>query len=84
MGRWHSLLLLLLLLFLTELEKEAGSGGQLRETGKSYSLSRLRGARELVAVLQCLHGKESACSAGDVGSIPGSGRSPGEGNGNPL
>ena len=29
-------------------------------------------------------GKESACSAGDVGSIPGSGRSPGEGNGNPL
>ena len=29
-------------------------------------------------------GKESACSAGDQGSIPGSGRSPGEGNGNPL
>ena len=28
--------------------------------------------------------KESACSAGDQGSIPGSGRSPGEGNGNPL
>ena len=28
--------------------------------------------------------KESACSAGDTGSIPGSGRSPGEGNGNPL
>ena len=26
----------------------------------------------------------SACSAGDLGSIPGSGRSPGEGNGNPL
>ena len=29
-------------------------------------------------------GKESACSAGDLGSIPGSGRSLGEGNGNPL
>ena len=29
-------------------------------------------------------GKESACSAGDLGSIPGSGRSPAEGNGNPL
>ena len=29
-------------------------------------------------------GKESACNAGDQGSIPGSGRSPGEGNGNPL
>ena len=29
-------------------------------------------------------GKDTACSAGDPGSIPGSGRSPGEGNGNPL
>ena len=28
--------------------------------------------------------KESACNAGDPGSIPGSGRSPGEGNGNPV
>ena len=28
--------------------------------------------------------KASACSMGDPGSIPGSGRSPGEGNGNPL
>ena len=31
-----------------------------------------------------LDGKESACSAGDQGSIPGLGRSPGEGNGNLL
>ena len=29
-------------------------------------------------------GKESACNAGDPGSILGSGRSPGEGSGNPL
>ena len=29
-------------------------------------------------------GKASACDAGDPGLIPGSGRSPGEGNGNPL
>ena len=29
-------------------------------------------------------GKESACNAGDPDSIPGSGRFPGEGNGNPL
>ena len=29
-------------------------------------------------------GKESACNAGDWGSIPGSGRSPGEGNSYPL
>ena len=28
--------------------------------------------------------KASAYNAGDPGSIPGSGRSPGEGNGNPL
>ena len=29
-------------------------------------------------------GKESACIAGDLGSIPGLGRSPGEGNSHPL
>ena len=29
-------------------------------------------------------GKESACNARNLGSIPGSGRSPGEGKGNPL
>ena len=29
-------------------------------------------------------GKVSAWNAGDLGSIPGSGRPPGEGNGNPL
>ena len=29
-------------------------------------------------------GKASACNAGDLGSIPGLGRSPGEGNGNPF
>ena len=29
-------------------------------------------------------GKESACNAGDPSSIPGSGRSPGEGKGYPL
>ena len=31
-----------------------------------------------------LSGKESACNAGDAGSIPESGRSPGGGDGNPL
>ena len=29
-------------------------------------------------------GEESACNAGDPGSVPRLGRSPGEGNGNPL
>ena len=28
--------------------------------------------------------KESACNVGDLGLVPGLGRSPGEGNGNPL
>ena len=31
-----------------------------------------------------LSGKESACNAGDASLNPGLGRSPGEGNGNPL
>ena len=31
-----------------------------------------------------LSGKESTCSTGDIGSIPGSGRSPGGGHDNPL
>ena len=31
-----------------------------------------------------LRGKASACNVGDLGLIPGSGRSPGEGNGHPL
>ena len=42
-----------------------------------------------VVKLHCLEfaadgsdGKESDCNAGDLGSLPGSGRSPGEGNGN--
>ena len=29
-------------------------------------------------------GKQSACNAGDPGSSPGLGKSPGEGNGNPV
>ena len=40
-----------------------------------------------LGINKCPHtsvGKESACNAGDLGSIPGLGRSPGEGNGNPL
>ena len=38
-----------------------------------------------VSWLPCwLSGKESTCNPGDMGSTPGLGRSPGEGNGNPL
>ena len=46
---------------------------------------------EINNILECIRGfpggsdgKASACNVGDLGSIPGLGRSPGEGNGNPL
>ena len=34
--------------------------------------------------LDCSHGKESTCTAGDLGVIPGLGRAPGGGHGSPL
>ena len=40
--------------------------------------------KELLWLLEGLDGKVSACNVGDPGSIPGLGRSPGEGNSNPL
>ena len=48
--------------------------------------------QENVSISACLYlgflggsdGKESACKAGDLGLIPGLGRSPGGGHGNPL
>ena len=43
-----------------------------------WNLKKLRG------ILCSSVGKESACSAGDLGLIPGLGRSLGEGNGDPL
>ena len=49
---------------------------------KLLQLSRERVAE--VRVPAGSNGKEFACNARDPGSIPGSGRSPGEGNGNPL
>ena len=38
----------------------------------------------LLASLRGSHGKESTCNVGDLGSIPGLGRSPGKGNSYPL
>ena len=46
--------------------------------GWGYTMELLRGFHGGSA------GKETACNAGDLGSIPGSGRPPGVGNGNPL
>ena len=62
--------------------------------GKCKTIGIKRGSL-LVLVFSCLErlargfphgsaGKESACNAADLGSNPGPGRSPGEGNGNPV
>ena len=37
-----------------------------------------------IGLLKWLSGKESTCQVGNAGPVPGSGRSPGEGSGNPL
>ena len=56
--------------------------GAKQETRKCRLTLQLKVIREVRNIYKC--NKESACNAGDLGSIPGSGRSPGEGNGNPL
>ena len=50
------------------------------EAGYQNCGSSLHGWASLVAQMV----KQSACNAGDLGSFPGSGRSPGEGNSNPV
>ena len=49
-----------------------------------YPLSHQRSPKKATSFPCSSVSKESACSAGDLGSISGLGRSPGEGNGNPL
>ena len=48
------------------------------EKSNGYQIHRGKG------FLRSSVGKESACNAGDLGSVPKSGRSPEEGNGNPF
>ena len=43
----------------------------------------LKANRKQILILLYMN-KTSACNAGDLGLIPGSGRSPGKGNGNPC
>ena len=52
-------------------------GSDYRSTGKS-----LETLKHYWGFPSGLDGKGSACNAGDLGSIPGLGRFPGEGNGN--
>ena len=49
------------------------------QTSKGTSKDNIFNLNSLVAQMI-----ESSCNAGDLDSIPGLGRSPGEGNGNPL
>ena len=58
-----------------------------RKKGARKKKRRKRKSMRKRGLPQRLSGKESACSTGDAGDtcwIPGSGRSPGEVNGNPL
>ena len=53
-------------------------------TTETTLLTSLENSVHTLALPDRLVGKEPASSAGNPGSIPGLGRSPGEGNGNPL
>ena len=57
---------------------------KLSRTQKSFFFFFFPSALDLMIFPYGSEGKEFATSAGDLGSIPGSGRSPGEGNSNPL
>ena len=60
----------------SQLESKSSCGHGTLNVGDFYAyLSMIAGGSD---------GKESTCNAGDLGSIPGLGRSPGGGNGNPL
>ena len=63
-----------------------GYGGSFQSLQQGNSASKATGFRlkSHSGIPHSSVGKESACSPEDLGSIPGSGRSPGEGNGNPL
>ena len=73
------------------LPTNAGRAFLVASAGNVRSISGLEDPTCLGAIKPVYHnfpggsdGKASAYSAGDLGSIPGSGRSSGEGNGNPL
>ena len=56
----------------------------LSHLGSSYWIIRKHLVNIYMCLPQWLNGKESVCNAGDTGLNPGSRRSPGGGNGNPL
>ena len=54
------------------------------EPGRLQSIELQRAGHDFGGFPDGLDGKESACNVGDPGSVPGLGRSPGGGYGNPL
>ena len=58
--------------------------GKLKIDSKTTTCKILKDNHTLLGLPWWLSNKEFACNIGDLGSIPGSGRSLGEGNGNPL
>ena len=61
-----------------------GSGGPEGEKVRCFEVIVLHRTIRAAGFCDGPVGKESACNAGDMDSIPGSGRSPGGGNGNPF
>ena len=59
-----------------------GTHGDMLQTTECLDISEI--FTEIYQTPGVSDGKASACNVGDWGWIPGSGRSPGEGNGNPL
>ena len=74
-GRVFLCVLFCFLIFIYLFSATLGLGGCAQAFSSSLAVDCSRGGSD---------GKVSAPNAGDLGSIPGSGRSPGEGNGNPL
>ena len=63
---------------------EVGNGNTLQYSCLENPMHRVSGSSDGREFPGGSDSKESACSAGDLGSVPGSGKSPGEGNGYPL
>ena len=73
--------------YLSKSASPRGSGNTRHTTGGDSTRKVAHGVKWTQRIMDIpwwLSGKESTCSAGDMGSVPGLGRSPGEGNSNPL
>ena len=69
----------------TERKIQSSIQNQIKASFKSEGkIKKILNKQKLRKFSSSSDGKVSTCNAGDQGSIPGSGRSPGEGNGNPF